>query len=160
MRQNVNLKHVVSFVISQWLRNTFALVNPHKCSYRLEGCSVRNTLLSEVTLGILLYSFPCEEDFWPLAHHELFRATNMQIVLKLRGQSLSVTVYDVKSLWASESIPVGYDQLIGSYGTHPIQSQWSRPGMCNEWLCGHLFLSQWTTSQPPPPLAKWINAAV
>lgn len=59
MRPNVNLKHVVSSVISQW----FALVSPHKCSYRLEGCSVRNTLLSEVTLGILLYSSPCEEDF-------------------------------------------------------------------------------------------------
>lgn len=117
----------------------------HKCSYRIGGCCVRNTRLSEVTLGILLYSYPCvsgrgfatSSTSWIVQnykHADHFKAAGAEPEFGSPCDMASP---------ALESIPVGYDQ-------HPIKSQWSRAGMCNEWLCGHLFLSQWTASPPSP----------
>lgn len=148
MRRNVNLKHVVSFVISQWFRNPTLMFIP--CIHTSVRRGSEGVVLETHSSAKSHWEYCCtvihvsvEEDLRPLAHHELFRATNMQIILKLRGQSPSLALTCDIAPPALESIPVGFDQ-------HPIKSQWSRPGMCNEWLCGHLFLSQWTASPPPP----------
>lgn len=164
MRRNVNLKHVVSFVISQWFGNpTLKFISCIYTSVRTgsEGV-VKETHASakshwEYFCTVIHVSV--EEGFVTSCTSWIVQGYKHADHFKAAGaEPESASLCDIAPR-ALESIPVGYDQLIG--GTHPIKSQWSRPGMCNEWLCRHLFLSQWTASQPPLlPLAKWINAAV